>query len=375
MIRVAVVGIGKMGMSHLSMIRAHPEVEVVAVCDSVGYVLDVLAKYTGLTTFTDYRKMLDSVDADAVLIATPTASHVDLVRDALDRGLHVFCEKPLTLSAADSVELAELARSFGLVTQVGYHNRFVGAFQEVKRLLDSGAIGTVSHAFAESYGPVVLRPKGSTWRSKRTTGGGCLYDYAAHPLDLLTWYLGEPVSAGGTIIGSIFSAETDDEVYSSLRYPGEVSAQLSVNWSDESHRKMTTKVTLWGTRGKIVADRQECQVYLRDTAEPPEGFRHGWNVRYTTELTSPVWFYLRGEEYSAQLDHFVRSISGGGGDGQNDFASAAATDRVIEMLTRSAAAGDSAQEPAAPLSQAPQLPGPPARRWPFARRHLSPSSR
>lgn len=378
MIRVAVVGIGKMGVSHLSMVRAHPEVEVVAVCDSVGYVLDVLAKYTGLRTFTDYRTMLDAVSADAVLIATPTPSHADLVRYALERGLHVFCEKPLTLSSADSAELVELAGASGLVTQVGYHNRFVGAFQEVKKVLDSGAIGTVSHALAESYGPVVLRPKGSTWRSRRTTGGGCLYDYAAHPLDLLTWYLGEPVSAGGTIIGSIFSAETDDEVYSTLRYPGDVSAQLSVNWSDESHRKMTTKVTVWGTRGKIIADRQECQVYLRDTAEPPEGFRHGWNVRYTTELTRPVWFYLRGEEYSAQLDHFVQSILGRGGR-QNDFASAAATDRAIEMLTRSAAAGDSVQASAAPAPErAPAVPAAPAqgvRRRLFARRDLSRSSR
>lgn len=342
MVRIAVVGIGKMGMSHLSMIRAHPDVEVVAVCDSVGYVLDVLAKYTGLTTFTDYQKMLDSVEVDAVLIATPTSSHVGLVRDALERGLHVFCEKPLTLSAAESVELAELASSRNLVSQVGYHNRFVGAFQEVKRLLDAGTIGEVSHVLAESYGPVVLRSKGATWRSKRDSGGGCLYDYAAHPLDLLTWYFGDAVSVGGTVLGSIFSAETDDEVYSTLRYPDRVTAQLSVNWSDESHRKMTTKVTIWGKNGKIVADRQECQVYLRDTAVPPAGFRHGWNVRYTTELTKPVWFYLRGEEYSAQLDHFVQSMDRAevGGRTQNDFTSAASTDRAIEMITRSAAAGD-----------------------------------
>ncbi len=80
----------------------------------------------------------------------------------------------------------------GLVTQVGYHNRFVGAFREVKRLLDAGAIGTVTHVLAEAYGPVVLKAKGSTWRSRRAEGGGCLYDYAAHPLNLLTWYFGEP---------------------------------------------------------------------------------------------------------------------------------------------------------------------------------------
>jgi predicted dehydrogenase len=321
--------------------------------------------------------MLDSVQVDAVLIATPTSSHVALVRQALERGLHVFCEKPLTLSAEESIELAGIARERQLVTQVGYHNRFVGAFQEVKRLIDDRTIGEVSHVLAESYGPVVLRSKGSTWRSKRETGGGCLYDYAAHPLDLLMWYFGEPLSVGGTVLGSIFSAETDDEVYSTLQYANRVSAQLSVNWSDESLRKMTTKVTIWGSKGKIVADRQECQVYLRDTAQPPEGYSVGWNVRYTTELTQPVWFYLRGEEYSAQLDYFIHSIEqaaeGADAPRENDFTSAAATDRVIEMLTVSAASGNTQT---AAVSAAPAAPAALAKRHPlFARRAFIPPTR
>ncbi len=156
---------------------------------------------------------------------------------------------------------------------------------------------------------MVTKPKGSTWRSQRAEGGGCLYDYAAHPIDLLNWFLGEPVGVGGTVLNRIFSRETEDEVFSTLYYPEGRTAQISVNWSDESYRKMTTRVTLWGTAGRIFADRQECQVYLRDDAPLPPGYEPGWNVRYTTELTEPVWFYLRGEEYSAQLDHFVERIS------------------------------------------------------------------
>src|SRR5215207_5086909 len=166
-VRVGVVGLGKMGLSHLSMIRAHPDVSVDAVVDSSSYVLDVLGKYTALRTFTDYDEMLESVPLDAVIIATPTKFHAQMVRNALERDLHVFCEKPLCLASVDSDALAALAAERSLVTQAGYHNRFVGAFAEVKRLLDLGAIGTVSHVLAESYGPVVLRPKGSTWRSRR----------------------------------------------------------------------------------------------------------------------------------------------------------------------------------------------------------------
>lgn len=334
--RVGVVGLGKMGLSHLSMIRAHPDVEVAAVADAAGYALDVLHKYTGLATFANYADMLDQAQLDAVIIATPTRIHASMAEAALEHGVNVFCEKPLCLSASDSGRIAQLADERGLVTQVGYHNRFVGAFREVRELLDSGAIGEVTHVLAEAYGPVVLRPKGSTWRSRKSEGGGCLYDYAAHPVDLLTWYLGEPTGVGGVVLNRVFSEQTEDQVFGTLLFGSGVSAQLSVDWSDESRRKMTTQMTLWGTGGHIHADRQECRVYLRRAHGLPAGYDHGWNVKYTTELTDAAWFYLRGEEYSTQLDYFVQRVRAGKVEGLNSFASAAATDRALELLASGA---------------------------------------
>lgn len=176
MIRVGVVGLGKMGLSHLSILNAHPEVEVAGICDSAGYLLGVLNKYTGLQTYPDLDAMLDKADLDAVVISTPSSMHASMVRTALERGVHVFCEKPFCLDPTDSAALTALAAEKNLVTQVGYHYRFVGAFAEVKRLLDLGAIGRVTHMLAEAYGPVVLKPQGSTWRSKKSLGGGSLYD-------------------------------------------------------------------------------------------------------------------------------------------------------------------------------------------------------
>lgn len=348
MIRLAVVGLGKMGLSHHAMINAHPGVDVAAVCDSTGYLLDVLGKYTGIKTFSDFDTMLREVELDAIIIATPSSMHGAMVKAALEKGLHVFCEKPFCLDAEEGEALTRLAADKGLVNQVGYHYRFVGAFQEVKRLLDAGAIGEVTHVLAEAYGPVVLKPKGSTWRTQRAQGGGCLYDYAAHPLNLVNWYLGMPEAVGGSVLNSIFSQETDDEVFGTLHYPGGKSAQISVNWSDESYRKMSTKITVWGTNGRIYADRQECQVYLREVPAALPYFQKGWNVRYTTDLTEPVWFYLRGEEYSGQLDYFVRCIEAGkGGDNVNSFAAAAETDRVISMMIADAERGPSHAEGAA----------------------------
>jgi len=336
-----------MGVSHLSIVNTHPSAKVTAVCDPTGYILDVLNKYTGLTVYSSYDEMLREAELDAVIIATPSRFHAPMVEQALSRGLHVFCEKPFCLDPADSERLGRMAAERGLVNQVGYHYRFVGAFLEMKRLIEAGAVGRVTHVLAEAYGPVVLRPKGSTWRSQRAEGGGCLYDYAAHPINLLNWYFGPPTGVGGSVVNKIFSRDSDDEVYSTLYFPEGVSAQLSVNWSDESYRKMSTKITVWGTNGRLYADRQECQAYLRTADNAPAGYGEGWNVRYTTELTDDVWFYVRGEEYSAQIDHFIQSIAAGRGRTASDFESGAQTDRVLSMILADAARGPSTADIAA----------------------------
>lgn len=340
-VRIAVVGLGKMGLSHLSMVNAHPQTETIA-CDGSRFLVDALAKNISMPIYQDYAKLLDEVALDAVVIATPSRHHAPMVRAALDKGLHVFCEKPFCLDPADSETLTRLAAETKRVAQVGYHYRYVGAFQEMKRLLDAGAIGRVTHVLAEAYGPVVLRPKRATWRTKKEEGGGCLYDYAAHPINLLNWVFGEPDSVSGSAMKSVFSDGIDDEVFSTLSWTNGPTAQLSVNWSDESHRKMSTKLSLIGTNGRINVDRQECQVYLRSAIDGLEGYETGWTVKYTTELTDEVWFYLRGEEYSAQLDAFIEAVAADEGVArENGFGSATETDRTMAMVRVNAETGES----------------------------------
>ena len=331
-IKIAVVGLGKMGLSHFSMVNAHPDVEAVA-WDASGFWVDILSKNTKANYYKDYAKMLDEAGLDAVVIATPSRAHDPMVRAALEKGLHVFCEKPVSLNWEEAMRLTELAESKNRVNQVGYHYRYVGAFREMKRLLDAGAIGTVTHVLAEAYGPVVLRENKKSWRTQKSEGGGCLYDYAAHPLNLLNWYFGEPARVSGSVLNSIFSSDIDDEVFSTLQFDGGPTAQLTVNWSDESHRKMTTRVSMIGTNGRLYADRQECQLYLRKPVEGLDGYIKGWNVKYTTELTEDPWFYLRGEEYSNQLDDFISAVRDGkSASPENSFRSAAITDKTIALI-------------------------------------------
>jgi scyllo-inositol 2-dehydrogenase (NADP+) len=335
LIRAGIVGLGKMGLSHQSMVNAHPGIELKAVCDTSTYVLDVLSKYTGVTTYSDYKKMLDEVPLDCLFVATPSRYHAEIVGLALERGLHVFCEKPFGLDPQDGYRLAELAERKRLVNQVGYHYRFVAAFNEAKRVLDQKLIGELHHVRIEAYGPVVLRPKGSTWRAQKSEGGGALFDYACHAIDLTNYLIGQPIAVSGTVLNSVFSNDVDDEVYSTLQYSDKLFGQLATNWSDDSFRKMSVRLNFWGSNGRINVDRQEFQVYLRDHQQAADGFTEGWNVRYTTELTRPVWFYVRGEEYSAQIDHFVQCINSGAVP-LSTFRTAADTVLTAAMLRQDA---------------------------------------
>ena len=339
MIRTAMVGLGKMGLSHLAIARAHPELNLVAGCDATAYLTDILSKHAGLKCYSDFDRMLDEEQLDALIVATPSKLHATMVEKALNKGLHVFCEKPFVLDVTDGERLVALAESKSLVSQVGYHYRFVGAFKEAARVVKSGALGTIHHVRAEAYGPVVLRQKGGTWRSAKNEGGGALYDYACHAIDLVNFVVGVPGGVGGVVRHGVFSRDVEDEVYCTFHYPGGASGQLCVNWSDESFRKMSTKISIWGTNGRITADRQECQVYLREphAALPDAG--KGWTVRYTTDLSEEVWFYLRGEEYSAQIDYFAKSIAAGRTGGENTFRSALEADRVVALILADGGAG------------------------------------
>lgn len=331
MIHVAVIGAGKMGISHLAILGAHTHVQITGVCDTSSLVTDALARYSPFPCFNDHRKMLAKIHADAVIVAVPTKFHASIVQELLELGKHVFVEKPFCMTAAESASLAALAESKGLVNQVGYHNRFIGTFSEAKRIIEGGWLGEIYHFHGQSYGPVVIRPSTSSWRSNTTEGGGCLMDYASHVIDLIQFLLGPVTHIHTRELRKIFSAEVEDAVYAVMTLANDINGMLSVNWSDETHRKMTTSIQLNGVGGKLIADANELKVYFKGN-NVPEEYDQGWNVRYVTDLSPSVDFYLRGEEYSAQLDYFIRQIEKRFERPLNSFRSAAQTDKAISLL-------------------------------------------
>ena len=326
------IGLGKMGISHAAILGGLPGVELAAVCDTDSLIRSGFEKLTRIPFYSDYKKMIEEVKPDCVFVITPTRLHFDMVMYALEKGCHVFCEKPFALTIEQGEQMAALAKSKGLVGQVGYHNRYIGTFNEMKRLLAAGVIGKPFYFMGEAYGPVILKKKGGTWRSEKGSGGGCIEDYAAHVLNLINYVTGSTiVDCAGVQMPGIFSGEVDDATYGSLRLENGICGQISVNWSDDTVRKMTTSVKIAGDGGKLEADATTLKIYVRED-KPEHGLEKGWNFRYITGLTPQVDFNLRGEEYTLEDAAFVKGIATGEVDGRNSFESALQTDIIIHKM-------------------------------------------
>jgi predicted dehydrogenase len=331
MLKGGIIGLGKMGISHAAILGAHPAVDFVAVCDTSSLVLDAFKKYTKINTYSDHHKMLDSEMLDFIIIATPTKFHFPMVKQAMEKNIHVFCEKPFSLTSGEGALLVEMAKQRSLVNQVGYHNHFIGTFRELDRLLKANVLGEIVHFTGEAYGPVVTKEKGATWRSKPEEGGGCMYDFASHVLNLVQQIVGRPKKINGALLKSVYSKGVEDAVYCLLTLDNDISGTILVNWSDETYRKMSTSLNIEGKKGKIICDATEIKIYLKE-ANAAEKLDKGWTTKYITDFALPVNFHLRGEEYSAQIDYFVDNVLHKKQGTYNTFEQGFYTDKVIEMI-------------------------------------------
>ena len=185
-LRLAVVGVGRLGAFHAETIAPMDEVDVVAVADaSPGVVRDV-GERIGAAAHTSLSELAARDDVDAWLVATPTTTHPAVVSMALDAGLHVLCEKPLSLDAGESDALTARAAAEGRVLQIGFWRRFSPPWMLARQAVVGGAIGR----------PLMLRL--SQWDADPppasfcdpATSGGLAIDCGVHESDLVTWFTG-----------------------------------------------------------------------------------------------------------------------------------------------------------------------------------------
>ena len=255
--RVGVIGAGHWGPNLIRNLHESGRSRVVAIGDRDARRLErIAARYPDVSCVPTADAVLERDDLDAVVIATPTSTHHAFARAALERGLHVFVEKPLARTVAEAEDLVALAARAGRVLLVGHVFLFNEGVRAVKERIDAGSLGNVQYvqSVRSNLGPV-------------RTDVSALWDLAAHDVSIFGFWLGgPPLRATGK--GAVYlNPGIEDVVFATLEYPGGVLANLHATWL--SPRKVR-QITVVGDRQMLVVRRHGPR---RAGARPRQG-RH-----------------------------------------------------------------------------------------------------
>ena len=190
-ITFGLIGVGRMGQvfgQHLAY--SVPGVKLVAVADvNAAHAAEGAARYGAESSYVDYQELLERKDIDAVVIVTPTNTHVEVVKAAAAAGKHIFCEKPLALTLAGCDEAIAATNAAGVKFQVGFMRRYDPAYAAAKDKIDANVIGA----------PVMFKSIGRDPRrtslefARRANSGGLIADMAIHDFDLARWLMNSEV--------------------------------------------------------------------------------------------------------------------------------------------------------------------------------------
>jgi predicted dehydrogenase len=251
-IKFAIVGCGSIGKRHIAVLDADPEAEIIAICDSdENKCKELSSLYNGLTYYTSYKDMLNSVKCDVVNVVTPHHMHADMSIEALNKGFNVLVEKPMALTEVDCKRMNETAIKSGKKLWVVKQNRFNVPIRLAKDLIDSNRLGKI---FIVKCDVLWNRYQGyyddSSWRGVKECEGGSLYTQASHFIDLLVWWFGDVVSAKTNIETQNHQIETEDTGLSVVKFSND--ALGSIIWTTCVYNKnYEGSITIIGEKGTI----------------------------------------------------------------------------------------------------------------------------
>ncbi len=323
-LRVAVVGLGKMGLLHAAILSSMSDVQLVALCDQKK-ILTKLAKkvFNQEISVVNNIQALSNLNLDAVYVTTPIPTHYRVIESIFDEKIaqNVFVEKTLSCDIEDGKKLCLKAKQSNGVNMVGYQKRYSVTFLKAFSLLKEEAIGELKSFKAYAYSSDFVGLKKEAAAKIFASRGGVLRDLGSHAISLAFWYFGNlriiPEQYNNTT--GLISGETIG-FHSKV---GNLEGFIESSWCKEGYRMPETGVNIEGTRGTLLVNDDKVEVKFNS------GDLKRW---FRQDLADIVNFVLWSPEYYREDQNFVQCLL----DGRlpdSDFLEAFRIDEIIAKVT------------------------------------------
>ncbi len=281
-LKVGLIGLGNMGSGHARDLSDMPNVDLVGVCDLIREKADSFASSCGTTAYYDYKDLFAKSGLEAVVIAVPHFDHTPITIDALGRGIHVMCEKPVAVHVNDARKMdaayAEAKKKFpNLIYGLMFMERTYPNYIKIKDILDSGELGQlvratwINTAWFRSQAYYNSGGWRATWAGE---GGGILTNQCPHNLDMYQWLFGLPEKVNGFAhIGKYHDIEVEDEVTGYFEHANGMVGHFIVSTAETPG---TNRLEIVGEHGRLIYEngkitmnrnRMSMFKFLRETPE------------------------------------------------------------------------------------------------------------
>ncbi|MDD5659894.1 MAG: Gfo/Idh/MocA family oxidoreductase [Actinomycetota bacterium] len=252
MIKAALVGAGFIGKAHAQALKQINGLAIVAVVEKIEEKGKILATELGAEYFSNLDELFKNIEFDFADICVPTFLHHDFVLKVINKGKHVFCEKPLTLSLKEADEMVEAAKTKKIKAMVGHSLRFWPEYVKIKEYVESGILGNPINAFCERLA-VTPDWHQDNWGASEKYSGGAALDLHIHDLDYLIWLFGKPilVKASGSYDPTKKEQSGLVHIFTSLEFKNGVAGFAEGGWRFKGTFPFTMIIRILCEKGTV----------------------------------------------------------------------------------------------------------------------------
>lgn len=281
-VKIGVIGLGQWGKDIVTTLSKIPSAQVTAICDTYdAYIKRSARSVAGAAEFSDYRKLLESPEVEAVVVATPSHLHKEIVIAAIQAGKHVYCEAPLAVTVDDAKAIALAGQGAKTVFQAGLQGRCNRLYTHVDTFVRAGSMGNVAQVYAQNnkkqnwvrVAPTPEREKEMNWRLYNATSPGLAGELGVHWIDMANWYLGGPPTAV-TGFGSITNWKDDRNVADTVQCVLEFSKGVRMVYTSTLVSSFSGDYALFQGSDGSLALREKAGWMVREADAP----LLGWEV-------------------------------------------------------------------------------------------------